>query len=72
MSAFMVSPVATGTDSHAGTLIHKMSRFTVVARTVDWAYAQTAARALADDDPVKALAIADSHEHCVENTPPLR
>lgn len=71
MSTFMVSPVATGADSRAGPLIHKMSRFTVVARTNDWAYGPTAARALADDDPVKALDNADSHEHCVENTPPL-
>lgn len=60
-----------GTDSQAGTLIHEMSHFTVVAGTDDWAYGQTAARALADEDPIKALNNADSHEYFAENTPPL-
>jgi peptidyl-Lys metalloendopeptidase len=65
------SAPALGTDSQAGTLIHEMSHFTVVAGTDDWAYGQTAARALADEDPVKALDNADSHEYFAENTPPL-
>lgn len=65
------SAPAIGTDSQAGTLIHEMSHFTVVAGTDDWAYGQTAARALADSDPDKALSNADSHEYFAENTPPL-
>ena len=65
------STSAFGTDSQAGTLIHEMSHFTVVAGTDDWAYGQTAARALADEDPIKALNNADSHEYFAENTPPL-
>ena len=35
--AFWAAPV-TGTDSRAGTLIHEMSHFDVVASTNDWAY----------------------------------
>lgn len=65
------SAPAIGTDSQAGTLIHEMSHFTVVAGTDDWAYGQAAARALADEDPDKALNNADSHEYFAENTPPL-
>lgn len=65
------SAPALGTDSQAGTLIHEMSHFTVVAGTADWAYGQTAASALAETDPDKALDNADSHEYFAENTPPL-
>ncbi|MEY4098840.1 MAG: hypothetical protein RL300_11 [Pseudomonadota bacterium] len=62
-----------GTDSQAGTLIHEMSHFDVVAGTDDWAYGQDAARALADEDPpFKALDNADNHEYFGENTPELR
>jgi len=67
-NAFWSAPI-TGTDSRAGTLIHEMSHFDVVAATDDWAYGQTAAKALAISDPVKALANADSHEYFAENTP---
>lgn len=59
----------TGTDSKAGTLIHEMSHFNVVAGTDDWAYGQTAARSLASSDPTKALDNADNHEYFAENTP---
>ncbi len=65
---FWQAPLA-GTDSQAGTLIHEMSHFTVVAGTDDWAYGQTAARNLAATDPIKALDNADSHEYFSENTP---
>ncbi len=68
--AFWSAP-ATGTDSRAGTLIHEMSHFTVVAGTDDWAYSQTAAQALAISDPAKALDNADSHEYFAENNPAL-
>lgn len=61
----------TGTDSKAGTLIHEMSHFTVVAGTSDFAYGQTAAKSLASSDPNRAIANADSHEYFAENTPAL-
>lgn len=62
----------TGTDSKAGTLIHEMSHFDVVAATDDVVYGQTNARALADSDPSLAIINADNHEYFAENTPPLR
>ena len=62
---------ATGTDSKAGTLIHEMSHFDVVAGTDDWAYGQTNAKNLALNDPNKAVENADNHEYFAENTPPL-
>jgi peptidyl-Lys metalloendopeptidase len=65
---FWTAPM-TGTDSKAGTLIHEMSHFTVVAGTDDWAYGQTNAKALAISDPTKAIDNADSHEYFAENTP---
>lgn len=66
--AFWSAPLI-GTDSKAGTLIHEMSHFNAVAGTDDWAYGQTAAKALALSDPTKALDNADSHEYFAENTP---
>ena len=60
-----------GTDSKAGTLIHEMSHFNVVAGTDDVVYGQTAARNLADTNPAAAITNADSHEYFAENTPPL-
>ncbi|MBQ0957545.1 peptidase M35 [Ideonella sp. 4Y11] len=66
--AFWSAPM-TGTDSKAGTLIHEMSHFTVVAGTNDWAYGQTAAKALAINNPDRAVDNADSHEYFAENTP---
>lgn len=66
--AFWSAP-NTGTDSRAGTLIHEMSHFTVVAGTDDWAYGQTAAASLAISDILKAIDNADSHEYFAENTP---
>ncbi|RYZ35512.1 MAG: peptidase M35 [Myxococcaceae bacterium] len=68
--AFWSAP-NTGTDSRAGTLVHEMSHFTVVAGTGDNAYGQTAAKALAKSNPTKARANADSHEYFTENTPSL-
>lgn len=66
--AFWSAP-ATGTDSKAGTLVHEMSHFTVVAGTDDNAYGQGAAKALAVSDPLQAADNADSHEYFAENTP---
>ena len=71
---YLCSPVycdapATGTDSKAGTLVHEMSHFTVVAGTNDNAYGQTACKKLALKNPRKAVDNADSHEYFAENTP---
>jgi len=66
--AFWTAPL-TGTDSRAGTLIHEMSHFTVVAGTDDLGYGQTNAKNLALTDPNKALNNADNHEYFAENTP---
>jgi peptidyl-Lys metalloendopeptidase len=66
--AFWNAPMS-GTDSKGGTLVHEMSHFNVVAATDDWAYGQSAAKALAISDPAKALDNADSHEYFAENTP---
>lgn len=65
---FWTAP-ATGTDSKAGTLIHEMSHFNVVASTDDWVYGQSGAKNLAISDPNKAIDNADSHEYFAENTP---
>jgi peptidyl-Lys metalloendopeptidase len=67
---FWQAPLS-GTDSKAGTLIHEMSHFNVVAGTDDVVYGQTGARNLADTDPNAAITNADSHEYFAENTPPL-
>ena len=68
--AFWSAP-ASGTDSKAGTLVHEMSHFNVVAATDDFAYGQTACKALAQSNPSQALNNADSHEYFAENTPAL-
>ena len=69
-NAFWSAP-ATGTDSKAGTLVHEMSHFNVVAGTDDHAYGQTACKRLAQRSPKKAINNADSHEYFAENTPRL-
>jgi peptidyl-Lys metalloendopeptidase len=60
-----------GTDSKAGTLIHEMSHFDVVAGTDDVVYGKTGAMNLASTDPNLAITNADSHEYFAENTPSL-
>jgi peptidyl-Lys metalloendopeptidase len=60
---------AKGTDSKAGTLIHEMSHFDVVASTSDWVYGQSAAKNLAATNPTNALDNADNHEYFAENNP---
>ncbi|MGO1071743.1 M35 family metallo-endopeptidase [Lysobacter sp. CA199] len=67
-NAFWNAPL-TGTDSKAGTLIHEMSHFTVVAGTDDHVYGQSGARNLANTNPTNALDNADNHEYFAENTP---
>src|SRR5262249_37843775 len=67
-NAFWNAPL-TGTDSKAGTLIHEMSHFNVVAGTDDHVYGQAGARNLAISNPNAAVDNADSHEYFAENTP---
>ena len=69
--AFWSAP-ALGTDSKAGTMIHEMSHFTVVAGTSDFAYGQSAARTLAATNPTNARKNADNHEYFAENMPILK
>ncbi len=69
-NAFWSAPT-TGTDSKAGTIVHELSHFTVVAATDDWAYGQSACKSLAISNPSKAVDNADSHEYFAENTPSL-
>lgn len=66
--AFWNAPL-TGTDSKAGTLIHEMSHFNVVAGTDDIVYGQAGAKNLASTNPDGALNNADNHEYFAENTP---
>lgn len=68
---FWTAPL-TGTDSKAGTLIHEMSHFTVVASTDDYVYGQTGAMDLAITSPDKAVDNADNHEYFAENNPHLQ
>ena len=65
---FWQAPLA-GTDSQAGTLIHEMSHFDVVASTDDFVYGQTGAMDLAITAPDDAVMNADNHEYFAENTP---
>nr|WP_050716753.1 M35 family metallo-endopeptidase [Aeromonas tecta] len=66
--SFWTAPVK-GTDSRAGTIVHELSHFNVVAGTDDLGYGQANARNLASTDPQKALNNADNHEYFAENTP---
>jgi peptidyl-Lys metalloendopeptidase len=68
--AFWSAPL-TGTDSKAGTLIHEMSHFTIIAGTDDYVYGQTGAMKLAKDNPAKAIMNADNHEYFAENSSPV-
>jgi peptidyl-Lys metalloendopeptidase len=58
-----------GTDSRAGTIVHELSHFDIVAGTDDVVYGQTGAKNLAISNPDQALNNADSHEYFAENTP---
>jgi peptidyl-Lys metalloendopeptidase len=66
--AFWTAP-ATGTDSKAGTLIHEFMHFTAIAGTLDLAYGQTNASALAVSNPGNAVTNSDNYEYFAENTP---
>lgn len=69
--AFWTAP-NTGTDSRAGTIIHEVSHFDVVANTDDVVYGQAGAKNLAVSNPNDAIRNADSHEYHAENTPVLQ
>ncbi len=69
-NGFWAAP-ATGTDSKAGTLVHELSHFNIVAATDDHEYGQTACMGLATSQPNLAVQNADSHEYFAENTPAL-
>ncbi|HVF62185.1 MAG TPA: M35 family metallo-endopeptidase [Thermoanaerobaculia bacterium] len=64
-NVFWTAPM-TGIDSKAGTLVHETSHFTVVAGTDDWAYGTAACQNLANTNPDRAIANADSHEYFAE------
>ena len=63
-----------GQDSRAGTIIHELSHFNVVAATDDHAYSHVGVRALAISSPDTAITNADSYEYFAENAPivPIR
>jgi peptidyl-Lys metalloendopeptidase len=56
-----------GRDSRAGTLIHEMSHFYVVASTDDYVYGETGAKELALTSPDEAIFNADNHEYFAED-----
>ncbi|MBI4915294.1 MAG: peptidase M35 [Acidobacteria bacterium] len=66
--AFWTAP-ATGRDSRAGTVVHEVSHFNVVATTQDYVYGATAAHGLALTSPTKAVKNADNHEYFAEDQP---
>jgi peptidyl-Lys metalloendopeptidase len=66
--AFWRAPLL-GTDSRAGTIVHELSHFNVVAATGDIQYGQNAVRSLAISNPGNAIQNADSHEYFAENMP---
>ncbi len=67
-NSFWSAPL-TGTDSKAGTIIHEVSHFRIVANTDDFQYGQSGTRQLALSQPDVAINNADSHEYFAENTP---
>jgi peptidyl-Lys metalloendopeptidase len=66
-NAFWSAPNV-GRDSKAGTIVHELSHFNVVAGTDDNAYGHTACKSLARSNPGAATRNADSHEYFAENT----
>lgn len=66
---FLTTPA--GTDSRAGTIIHEISHFNVVAGTDDFSSAlnQSGSRSLANSNPANAIRNANAFEYFAENTP---
>jgi peptidyl-Lys metalloendopeptidase len=56
-----------GRDSAAGTLVHEMSHFNVVAGTDDYVYGEANALQLAATDPRRAIKNADNYEYFAED-----
>ncbi len=56
-----------GRDSKAGTLIHEISHFNVVAGTGDIVYGASGAHNLAVTSPNQAIRNADNHEYFAED-----
>ncbi len=56
-----------GRDSAAGTMVHEMSHFSVVAGTVDYVYGEANALWLAANDPRRATKNADNYEYFAED-----
>jgi len=59
----------TGTDSKAGTIVHEVSHFNIVAATQDFRPNQAGIRALAISLPDSAIRAANAYEYFAENTP---
>jgi len=69
-SSYWSAPT-TGTDSKAGTIIHELAHFTIVAGTSDHAYGQSTCKSLAQSSPAKALLNSDNLQYFAENVPKL-
>jgi peptidyl-Lys metalloendopeptidase len=65
------SASALGIDSQAGTLVHEMAHFNIIANTEDHAYGQNDAKILAISNPNDAIYNSDNHEYFTENLPIL-
>ena len=61
------STLADGNGTRAGTLIHEVSHFTVIAGTEDHCYARDTCSAMARSDPADALENADNYQYFVED-----
>jgi len=68
--SFWTAPL-NGLNSKAGTIIHELSHFSVVAGTVDHAYQVSATQRLAQTNPNLAIDNGDNMEYFAENDPPL-
>ena len=66
--AFWRAPLL-GTDSRAGTIVHELSHFDIVAGTDDFASNQAGIRSLAINQPDNAVRAANAFEYFAENTP---
>ncbi|KAF9011063.1 lysine-specific metallo-endopeptidase-domain-containing protein [Cyathus striatus] len=70
-SRLLLHASTAGIDSKAGTIIYQSSHFTANGGTDDFAYGQTAAKALTVSNPAHAILNADNHEYFSENNPSL-
>lgn len=68
--SFWTAPIA-GSNSKAGTIIHELAHFKIIAGTDDITYGEESAKKLAKTNPAKAVDNSDNIEFFAENTPPL-